>query len=102
SNMHPDGVRKTGGFRARIESLESRQLLSAAASSATPDLLAATAGLISPAVVQHPSVTNVSPTNNATNVLLSAAVTADLSLPNGGLDPKTVNTATVTLKRNSD
>ena len=33
---------------------------------------------------------------------LSAAVTADLSLPNGGLDPNTVTTTTVTLKRNSD
>ncbi|HEX4794213.1 MAG TPA: Ig-like domain-containing protein [Humisphaera sp.] len=90
------------GFCARIESLESRRLLSAAASAATPDVLAAASGIISPAVVQHPAVTNVQPTNSATNAALNGGVTADLSLPNGGLDPNTVNTATVTLKRNSD
>jgi len=52
--------------------------------------------------VLHPSVrsTNIAP--NATGVMLDSAVTADLNLPNAGLNPSTVNTTNVQLWRTSD
>jgi fibronectin type 3 domain-containing protein len=54
------------------------------------------------AAVLHPSVrtTNIAP--NATGVTLDTAVTADLNLPNAGLNPSTVNATNVQLWRTSD
>lgn len=98
--FHPDGENRRGMVRALVETLEDRRLLSAVAA-ALPTVVIGPER-VAAAAAQHPSITQVSPPAGATNVLLSAAVTADLSLPNGGLDPSTVTTANVTLTRNSD
>jgi len=65
-------------FRAIVETLEDRCLLSSA------------------------TVTTIQPANGATGVPRDSAITADLTFPNGALNGSTVNTGTVLLYRTSD
>lgn len=87
-----------------IEPLETRQLLAAQLGTAmSPAAIAWPSAQVAPAAVTNPSITAVRPGNGATNVRRDAAVSTDLSLPNGGLDPVTVKAAgNVTLVRVSD
>jgi fibronectin type 3 domain-containing protein len=54
------------------------------------------------AAVLHPSVRTTNIASNATGVPLDTAVTADLNLPNAGLNASTVNATNVQLWRASD
>lgn len=50
----------------------------------------------------NPSVEMLSPTNGATGVSPNTAIAVDLVLPNGGLDPNSINSSDVYLTRNTD
>jgi hypothetical protein len=49
-----------------------------------------------------PSVTSTNPANGATNVMRDVFVSADVFVPNGGIDPATLNSSTAFLYRTSD
>ena len=53
------------------------------------------------AATTGPSVTAMRPANGTTNVLRDSFVAVDVSLPNGSIDPATVNGGTVFLRNNS-
>jgi hypothetical protein len=84
------------------EKLENRCLLSTTSPVMGPLQAPATAQAIVLDASTPPSVASVSPANGATGVSRDSAVEADLNLTNGGLDPNTVNTSTVTLVRSAD
>lgn len=50
----------------------------------------------------NPSVQMLSPANGATGVSPNTAIAVDLVLPNGGLDPNSINSSDVYLTRNTD
>jgi PA14 domain-containing protein/Big-like domain-containing protein/carbohydrate binding protein with CBM6 domain/fibronectin type III domain protein/strictosidine synthase-like protein len=50
----------------------------------------------------QPSVTSTNPVNGATNVMRDVFVSADVFVPNGGIDPATLTSSTVFLYRTSD
>ncbi len=70
--------------------------------SVTPQTAAMPRAIMSAAATSSPSVLSSTPTNGATNVDRDTAVTLSVKLPNGALDPSTVNASNVTLQRNSD
>ena len=53
-------------------------------------------------VAAHPTIISASPANGTTDISLDTSITADLNLPNAGLDPATLNSNTVQLYRSSD
>src|SRR5947209_6865639 len=84
-----------------METLEDRRLLSAAvdplASQPAPAVMTATT------VAQaQPSVISTAPASGAANVALDVSITADLNLPNAGLNPATLSATTVQLFRTGD
>lgn len=50
----------------------------------------------------QPSVTSTNPVSGATNVMRDVFVSADVFVPNGGIDPATLTSSTVFLYRTSD
>jgi carbohydrate binding protein with CBM6 domain len=50
----------------------------------------------------QPSVTTTNPASGATNVMRDVFVSADVFVPNGGIDPATLTSSTVFLYRTSD
>lgn len=50
----------------------------------------------------QPAVTSTNPASGATNVMRDVFVSADVFVPNGGIDPATLNSSTVFLYRTSD
>lgn len=50
----------------------------------------------------QPSVTSTNPVNGATNVMRDIFVSADVFVPNGGIDPATLTSSTVFLQPTSD
>jgi hypothetical protein len=50
----------------------------------------------------QPSVTSTNPTSGATNVMRDVFVSADVFVPNGGIDPATLTSNAVFLYRTSD
>ena len=95
-----------------IEALEDRRLLSTAvplavqadfiAASPMLALAAVTPSATTAATTARPTITVTNPANGATAVPLDTSISADLSLPNAGLDPNSLNSATVQLYRTSD
>src|SRR4051812_21661474 len=84
-----------------LEPLEARVVLS---TSLSPAAVAA-AGFTPPAQVvagSQPSVLSVSPKTSTLNVALDSFVSAEVSLPNGGIDPRTISSSTVYLERAFD
>ncbi len=53
-------------------------------------------------VANHPTIISTNPSANASGVTLDTSITADLNLPNAGLNPSTVNASNVQLYRTSD
>ncbi len=53
-------------------------------------------------VANHPAIISTNPASAASNVPLDTSITADLNLPNAGLNPATVNASNVQLYRTSD
>jgi fibronectin type 3 domain-containing protein len=53
-------------------------------------------------VADHPTIISTNPGVNASGVTLDTSITADLNLPNSGLNPATVNASNVQLYRTSD
>ncbi|HZL36013.1 MAG TPA: Ig-like domain-containing protein, partial [Tepidisphaeraceae bacterium] len=85
---------------AMVEQLERRQLLSSSA--ITSAVAAAAPRYVVESIQTQPSITTVAPASGAAGVSRDASITANLSLPNGRLDPSTVTSSTVTLIRNTD
>jgi len=83
-----------------IEPLEARVVLSTALS---PAAVVAPGGT-QPAqlAAAQPSVTSVSPKSSTLNVALDTFISAEVSLPNGGIDPRTITADTVYLERAYD
>jgi glucose/arabinose dehydrogenase len=95
--------RRTRSHRnAIIESLETRRLLSAAVMGPQLAPNVSNAVVIKPFTATQPSVALVNPANGATSIYINTAVACDLNLPNGALEPSTVNNTTVKLVKTSD
>jgi hypothetical protein len=92
-----------GARRSVVEPLEGRRLMSAAAAAGTGgDDAQPVAAAQMAALAAGPSVTSTTPGNNVVNVMRDAFVSANLSVPNGGIDPASLTPATVRLVRTSD
>src|SRR4051794_10065033 len=92
-------AQRAGGRSARtlvsvVERLESRALMSDASSA----LDAPPASDVTPPTtvpLAHPSITTTDPRPNATDVLRDSFISAEVFIPNGGIDPTTLQSQNV-------
>ncbi len=87
-------------IRPVLERLEDRRLMTASPLQPAVSMLASPAAQT--ASLSQPSVSSVSPANNSGNVLRDQFISANLVVPNGGIDTTTLTSANAFLQRTSD
>src|SRR3954470_16830333 len=85
-----------------VERLEERKLFSGSPTATVVQSMMSPAALVTPRALQQPRVGLVSPRDGTSNVRVDSFISAEVFVPNGGIDASTLVDANVFLTRNSD
>src|SRR4051812_34014179 len=89
-------------IRPVLETLEGRQFFSSTGTAGGGVGSASSSGVLAAAALAQPSIRTMTPTVGETGVLRDAFVSAELTIPNGGVATATMSAATVKIYRTSD